>query len=985
MDGIPSSQSAGAQVEHGVLVGRGTGVVGYGAIVPGPAGQVLTSTGPAADPVWTTFTGSGSGVPEAPNDGKYYGRHNAGWADLDSIYFSIFGGTVFGSIAIHANFPSFILIPTGPNNIAGLFGTDQSQRARWAIYLNNADTESGSNSGSNFSIDRYDDAGNLIDAVLSISRQNGSATFKYPLKVSSTSTGNIIAMYGSVSGQQGVFMGADPLSTDLAVNVHITPKGGGGVNLYSNGALQFSVTGPAPISRYIAVAGSMSGNPTIQTVGGGSIQIPSLVMTGSPTAPTPPTADNSTLVATTAFVKTNLAALTFGFGNVVSIGTPVLDQLAQWNTSTSIKGISIGPTLTTQGGILNTTAGGGNVMNSGLPIAGQLAVWVNSVQIQGVSIAGAGLQPLDGDLTALSNLTGTNTIYYRSGVDTWSPVLIGANLTFLGGTLSATGGGGGGGDVFLANNNVFTGSNTFRSPGNGTLYEALSGGNASITMQNFQAAPGAANLTFQHSRGASFGAQAAVIIDDPLGQINFKGSDGVGFVGGATLYARVESTPTAGFVPTYLTFFTTDTVFSEKMRLSANGTLTLPTAGVSLGPAACTVPTPATADSSTKIATTAFVKAQGYSVNAGDVFLTGTNVFTGSNTFRGGITVEGLGGGATAGQTWTNYQNSTNSAVLRMQHSRGATFGAQAAVQVGDILGQINFQGSDGSAFANGAVLQGFCEAVPTAGHVQSSLRFMVDNGSALTEYMRIAPTGRVTFQGTVDGPTFIGITATRNTPTGDGINLAGAANQGQIVAQGASSDVGIVMTSKGNSGITLYNASFARPVMSIISAPGSDTSLSVVGQAGSVQFSSNPAANPILGIFPFYIQGRTNAGQTISGYVGEYIEAQNGPTAGLAAGIWLGLGAISLPAGDWEIWGQCSITAATYGSQFYFSLSTTGGGFDPSCAFEGLIAQAGDAYCGLPRIRKNVSVPTTYFVAVWVNAGTSYSASANLRARRMS
>lgn len=54
-------------------------------------------------------------------------------------------------------------------------------------------------------------------------------------------------------------------------------------------------------------------------------------------------------------------------------------------------------------------------------------------------------QPLDGDLTALAALTGTNTIYYRSASNTWSAVTIGSNLTFTGGTLSATGGGGGGG------------------------------------------------------------------------------------------------------------------------------------------------------------------------------------------------------------------------------------------------------------------------------------------------------------------------------------------------------------------------------------------------------------------------------------------------------------------------------------------------------------------------------------------------------------
>jgi hypothetical protein len=50
-------------------------------------------------------------------------------------------------------------------------------------------------------------------------------------------------------------------------------------------------------------------------------------------------------------------------------------------------------------------------------------------------------QPLDGDLTALAALTGTNTIYYRSAASTWSAVTIGSNLTFIAGVLAASGGG----------------------------------------------------------------------------------------------------------------------------------------------------------------------------------------------------------------------------------------------------------------------------------------------------------------------------------------------------------------------------------------------------------------------------------------------------------------------------------------------------------------------------------------------------------------
>lgn len=49
-------------------------------------------------------------------------------------------------------------------------------------------------------------------------------------------------------------------------------------------------------------------------------------------------------------------------------------------------------------------------------------------------------QPLDGDLTALAALSGTNTIYYRSASNTWTAVTIGSGLSFSAGSLSASGG-----------------------------------------------------------------------------------------------------------------------------------------------------------------------------------------------------------------------------------------------------------------------------------------------------------------------------------------------------------------------------------------------------------------------------------------------------------------------------------------------------------------------------------------------------------------
>lgn len=53
-------------------------------------------------------------------------------------------------------------------------------------------------------------------------------------------------------------------------------------------------------------------------------------------------------------------------------------------------------------------------------------------------IAGNPTFALANDLAALEALSGTNTLYYRSGADAWSAVAIGANLSFAGGILNTS-------------------------------------------------------------------------------------------------------------------------------------------------------------------------------------------------------------------------------------------------------------------------------------------------------------------------------------------------------------------------------------------------------------------------------------------------------------------------------------------------------------------------------------------------------------------
>jgi hypothetical protein len=69
-----------------------------------------------------------------------------------------------------------------------------------------------------------------------------------------------------------------------------------------------------------------------------------------------------------------------------------------------------------------------------------------------ITTAGSLTLALANDLAALEALSGTSTIYYRSGTSAWTAVTIGSGLDFTAGTLSATGGGSGTVTEFSAGN-----------------------------------------------------------------------------------------------------------------------------------------------------------------------------------------------------------------------------------------------------------------------------------------------------------------------------------------------------------------------------------------------------------------------------------------------------------------------------------------------------------------------------------------------------
>jgi hypothetical protein len=154
-------------------------------------------------------------------------------------------------------------------------------------------------------------------------------------------------------------------------------------------------------------------------------------------------------------VNSGATALEFvtaaGGGNVTNVGTPAAEENAVWTDPTHIKG-----TRTLGGGsntfvltkLSNTDYDYGWIA----PTGGGGAVSITAttpIVVTPSPLTGTGVISLDpaSDLAALEALTGGNTIYYRSGTNAWSPVIIGNNLTFVAGTLAASVTGGGGGTV----------------------------------------------------------------------------------------------------------------------------------------------------------------------------------------------------------------------------------------------------------------------------------------------------------------------------------------------------------------------------------------------------------------------------------------------------------------------------------------------------------------------------------------------------------
>lgn len=142
-----------------------------------------------------------SGLPSQP-------AHAASKAYVDSIIGQ--GGVIQNSVTLRTVSPYLRLQSTGTLQSRMVEATTPAGASRWQMVIADATAESGGNAGSNWVLNRFSDAGTLIDTALSVNRATGALSTKAINYTGSiTGTGDVVVFgdlktYRSGSPNTGV-------------------------------------------------------------------------------------------------------------------------------------------------------------------------------------------------------------------------------------------------------------------------------------------------------------------------------------------------------------------------------------------------------------------------------------------------------------------------------------------------------------------------------------------------------------------------------------------------------------------------------------------------------------------------------------------------------------------------------------------------------------------------------------------------------------
>jgi hypothetical protein len=170
--------------------------------------------------------------PDAPIDGKMYGRVNWSWGRaVNNAGDTLTGNLVFSPPSGNSSYLGLNKPASGMGNY--LIGNTNGL-GRWWITFGDTVAESGSNAGSNFQIANYNDSGSAIGTPLFINRASGISTFP------------------------GMFVGANPAPTSVADSIgqHLV------FNPFSGSALNFNAYSNGSTNKYVSTdyAGLLTGN-----------------------------------------------------------------------------------------------------------------------------------------------------------------------------------------------------------------------------------------------------------------------------------------------------------------------------------------------------------------------------------------------------------------------------------------------------------------------------------------------------------------------------------------------------------------------------------------------------------------------------------------------------------------------------------------------------------------------------------------------------
>ncbi len=221
--------------------------------------------------------------------------------------------------------------------------------------------------------------------------------------------------------------------------------------------------GPATASVLgtIRLTGDLGGTATAPTVPGLATRAPinNAALTGAPTAPTPPSGDNNTRLATTAWVRTHINSTGINTLSDVTITTPVIGQGLTWNGTNWVNATASGggdllalnnldDVINTQTALNNLIDGDNNIHTTGtirwstnianiggLPPANTYRGMFAAVNGAGGAYYSNGTEWLRLDTALLNDLNDVNTadvtngqvLAYQSG--NWIPTTMAAGPT----------------------------------------------------------------------------------------------------------------------------------------------------------------------------------------------------------------------------------------------------------------------------------------------------------------------------------------------------------------------------------------------------------------------------------------------------------------------------------------------------------------------------------------------------------------------------